>query len=296
MNSFLKSFIRILVVFAIVVGFVEFTLGTGQGFVSLSNSMVMLFLLFVLLVLIAFEIVIHAVERMLLYNLSEEKRKAYLDNKKAKSFSRKCTLLLKRFFGSRESKSENEIIIDHNYDGIKELDNALPPWWIYSFYISIIFAAVYLLRYHVFDGPNPIQELEMANIKAEKDIALYRETAKDFVNAETAEVLTDPADLNQGKNIFTSNCVACHLADGGGSIGPNLTDNYWINGGGSINNIFEVISEGGRDGKGMIAWNTLLKPSEIAQVSSYVYTLIGTTPATPKDAEGELWIPDSVEQ
>ena len=109
-------------------------------------------------------------------------------------------------------------------------------------------------------------------------------------------MLTDASDLTSGKKIFSERCVACHKADGGGGIGPNLTDDYWILGGG-IKNIFKTISEGGRDGKGMIAWKQDLKPLEIAQVASYVMSLKGTTPAAPKAPEGDFWTsPDTEEK
>lgn len=98
--------------------------------------------------------------------------------------------------------------------------------------------------------------------------------------------------MSAGKAIWEANCAVCHLADGGGSIGPNMTDEYWILGGG-IKNVFSTISEGGRDGKGMIAWKQQLKPLEMAQVASYVLTLQGTTPVNPKAPEGEVWIDKS---
>jgi len=105
-------------------------------------------------------------------------------------------------------------------------------------------------------------------------------------------LLTEASDLSAGKIIFELNCVACHMADGGGGIGPNLTDENWILGGG-IKNVFKVISEGGRDGKGMIAWRQSLKASEIAQVSSYLLQFQGTTPANPKAPEGDIWVDEN---
>jgi len=108
-----------------------------------------------------------------------------------------------------------------------------------------------------------------------------------LLTAENVEQLTDAASLESGKAIFQTNCIACHMADGGGGIGPNLTDNYWILGAG-IKNVYQTISEGGRSGKGMIPWKTTLSPEEMQQVASYVLSLQGTTPANPKDPEGEL--------
>jgi cytochrome c oxidase cbb3-type subunit 3 len=197
-----------------------------------------------------------------------------------------------KLLGSKPIEEEGEIILDHNYDGIKELDNNLPPWWIYSFYISIIFAAVYLLRFHVFDGQNQIDELETEIADARIAIEQYKKTAKNLVDINTVAQLTEAADLSAGKTIFETNCVACHMVDGGGGIGPNLTDEYWILGS-DIKSVFKTISEGGRSGKGMISWKSQLKPLEMAQVASYVLTFQGTTPANPKAPEGDIWESES---
>jgi len=194
----------------------------------------------------------------------------------------------KKLLGSKPIEQEHEIILDHNYDGIRELDNNLPPWWIYSFYISIIFAVIYLTRYHVLGADNQDTELKKEYAAADISIAAYKKTAKDLVDFENVTLLTNQSDINAGKEIYQSNCVACHKADGGGGIGPNLTDKHWILGGG-IKNVFKTISEGGRDGKGMVSWKSSFKPSQIAQVSSYVLSLQGTTPAAPKEPQGDLW-------
>lgn len=196
--------------------------------------------------------------------------------------------LMKKWTKSKAIENEEEIILDHNYDGIKELDNSLPPWWVYMFYATILFAVVYLVRFHVFDGDNQIVEYDKAVAEAKASLDKYKETATDLIDASNVTLLTDAKDLSRGKAVYNLNCVACHLADGGGSIGPNLVDEYWILGGG-IKNIYKTIAEGGRDGKGMIAWDKTLKPEDIAKVSSYIISLQGTTPAAPKKAEGELW-------
>src|SRR5690606_32050917 len=194
----------------------------------------------------------------------------------------------KKLLGSKPLEKESEIILEHSYDGIQELDNNLPPWWLYGFYMSIILAAVYLLKYHVFNGDNQYDEYETELAEAKEAIEAYKKTAKDLVDANTVTLLTDAADLSIGKTVFETNCVACHMADGGGGIGPNLADPYWILGG-DIKSVFNTVSEGGRSGKGMIAWKQQLKPLEMAQVSSYVLSFQGTTPASPKDPEGDLW-------
>ncbi len=199
--------------------------------------------------------------------------------------------MYKKLAGGKSIEEEHEIILDHNYDGIRELDNDLPPWWKYSFYISIVFAVVYIIRFAVLKDYTQIDELNTEYKQAEIAIAEYKKTATDLIDFNSVELLTETADLNKGKTIFESNCVACHKADGGGGIGPNLTDNHWILGGG-IKNVFHTITEGGRDGKGMIAWKTSLKPGEIARVASYVISLQGTTPATPKEAQGDIVWPE----
>lgn len=196
--------------------------------------------------------------------------------------------LMRKLTKTKPIEEEEDILMDHAYDGIRELDNDLPPWWLYGFYITILFAAIYLSYYHIFDGDTQKVEFEKELAQAEKDIEEYKKTAKGLIDASTVELMTEQSDLDAGKRIYEVNCMVCHLADGGGSIGPNFTDDYWILGGG-ISNVFNTVSEGGRDGKGMIAWKNSLSPEEIAQVSSYVLSFQGTTPAVGKDPEGEIW-------
>lgn len=245
--------------------------------------------------MIAIEICVAALKRILYLSLDDEAQKRYNENltvEKENKF-RGIKKVYKKLLGSKPLEEEHEIILDHNYDGIKELDNTLPPWWVYGFYITILFAAIYLARFHVFGDYTQDQEYEMEVAVAKAEIEEWKKTAKDLVDVNTVTLLTEAEDLNAGKTIFSERCVACHKTDGGGGIGPNLTDKYWILGGG-IKNVFNTISEGGRDGKGMVSWKTELKPSERAQVASYVLSLQGTTPAEPKEAEGEIWIdPDA---
>jgi cytochrome c oxidase cbb3-type subunit 3 len=203
--------------------------------------------------------------------------------------------LLKSWTKSKAIEEEQEIILDHNYDGIKELDNALPPWWVYMFYATIVFAVVYLVRFQVMDGDTPAMEYEKAVAQARLEINKFKSTAPDLITAENVILLTDDSDLKRGRAIFNINCASCHLTDGGGSIGPNLTDEYWILGGG-IKNVFTTISNGGRSGKGMIAWNKTLKPADMAKVSSYVLSLQGTTPAKAKEAQGEKWVEEAANE
>ncbi|MBG7613432.1 c-type cytochrome [Polaribacter sp. BAL334] len=196
---------------------------------------------------------------------------------------------LKSWTKAKDIEEEHEIVLDHNYDGIKELDNSLPPWWVYMFYATIIFGVVYLIRFHVLGADNQAVEYEKAVAEARAEVEKFKATSPNVFDIENVTLLTADADLKRGKAVFNLNCASCHLADGGGQIGPNLTDEYWILGGG-IKNVFNTVYNGGRDGKGMIAWNKTLKPEDIAKVASYVLSLQGTTPDVAKAAEGEIWV------
>ncbi|WP_319800078.1 cbb3-type cytochrome c oxidase N-terminal domain-containing protein [Flavobacterium sp. N1718] len=193
---------------------------------------------------------------------------------------------------SRPISEESELLLNHDYDGIQELDNRLPPWWLYLFYLTIIGGAVYLVRFHVIGTDEPELELRKEIAEAKMAIEAYKKTAPDQMTEEKVTLLTDATSLAAGKAIFTANCVACHRADAGGQIGPNLTDEYWLLGGG-IKNVFHTVTNGGRDGKGMIAWKATLKPTQIQQVASYVLSLQGSKPQNPKAPDGEIWKDDA---
>ena len=294
MRHLIPSYIRVPVIFFIIFGIVEYFIDSGEKPAFIEYPIVMLFLFLVLLILIAIEAIIGALENVMLFKLDEKGKEKFLAEKEKRFQFTWLKNTYKKLLGSKPIEEEGEIVLDHNYDGIKELDNSLPPWWVYSFYISIIFAVVYLARYHVFDGATQIDELETELAEAKISIEEYKRTAKDLVDYNTVTLLTEASDLSAGKSIFETTCVACHMADGGGGIGPNLTDENWILGGG-IKNVFKTISEGGRDGKGMIAWKQILKPVEMAQVASYLLQFQGTTPAKPKAAEGDVWVDDTQE-
>ncbi|WP_299255433.1 cbb3-type cytochrome c oxidase N-terminal domain-containing protein [uncultured Aquimarina sp.] len=290
------SYIRVIAFLLITYFLIEWAVDSGEESAFIAVPITWAVLGIVLLFAIAIEICVEALRSVLFKSLKPEAQERYVlteDAKKEKQFRWiKATYL--KLVDSTPVAEEEEIILDHNYDGIKELDNNLPPWWVYGFYASILFGVIYLVRFHVFNDYNQTEEYETEVAEALVAIEAYKKTAKDLVDINTVVLLTDAADIAAGKAIFTTNCVACHKADGGGGIGPNLTDPNWILGGG-IKNVFRTISEGGRDGKGMVAWKQTLKPAEMAQVASYVITLGGTTAAEPKEAQGEIWIdPDAV--
>ena len=288
--------IKIPLIFFLIFGLTEFFVDSGEMPAFIKYPMVQVFLVFILFLLIAIAVITRAIENVMFQTLSKEGQERYLAAKN-KTFEWKWgQRIYQKMLGSKPIEKEGEIILDHNYDGIRELDNNLPPWWVYLFYASIVFAVVYMARFHVFNDYDQDQEYEQEVAAAQLEIEEYKKNAKDLVDANTVELLTDAGDLKAGQTIFESNCVACHMIDGGGGIGPNLTDQNWILGGG-IKNVFHTISEGGRDGKGMIAWKQNLKPAEIAQVASYVLSFEGTTPANPKAPEGDVWVdPNAPEQ
>jgi cytochrome c oxidase cbb3-type subunit III len=185
-------------------------------------------------------------------------------------------------------EKEEEITLEHDFDGIKELDNRIPPWFTYLFYLTIIFAAWYMIDYHVL-GTSKLSaeeyEEEMAIAAAHKE-ALIKSGV--FITEETVTLLMDTETLNAGRMIYNNNCVTCHGPEGGGMVGPNLTDNYWIHGG-SIQDVFRIIKYGVPE-KGMIPWQQQLNPKQIQDVSNYVVSLRGTNPSNAKQPEGEKFI------
>ena len=255
--------------------------------------MISVFLVVFLFLLIAIEVVVAAVDNVTYHLLTDEQRKQLEEANEIKITDSKLFQKIKKWF-VKESPIEQEadIMLNHDYDGIKELDNDLPPWWTKLFYACIVFAFIYLAKYHIFGHDNQAKEFETEMAEAKLAVEEYKKTAKDLIDAETVTLLTDAGDIAAGKTIFETNCVACHRPDAGGAIGPNLTDDHWILGGG-IKNVFHTITEGGRDGKGMVAWKGTLKPSEIQQVASYVLSLQGSNPKDPKPAEGEIWVEEN---
>ncbi|MFM1929223.1 MAG: hypothetical protein RL387_551 [Bacteroidota bacterium] len=184
-------------------------------------------------------------------------------------------------------EQEADIMLDHDYDGIKELDNALPPWWKYGFYITIVVAVFYILKFEVWKtGQDQIQEYTTEMAEAKLQTEAYLAEMKENVD-EKSVVMSDAAGINAGKELFAKTCVACHMSNGEGGVGPNLTDDYWIHGG-SINDVFKTIKYGYPD-KGMQAWSSTYSPVQIQQLSSYIKSLKGTNPPNAKAPQGDLY-------
>jgi cytochrome c oxidase cbb3-type subunit 3 len=183
---------------------------------------------------------------------------------------------------------EKSILLDHDYDGIKELNHPLPSWWITIFYLTIAFAAVYYI-YYTFLGAQTIEEAYRADISEieEAKAAYLKEQGGFDLDSYNAYVITEKA-MKVGKKTYKRKCKACHGKDGGGGIGPNLADKYWINGNGSVETVYDVIYHGVEE-KGMQAWGTTLSDNKMMAVVKYVMDFQGTNPEGPKEAQGELY-------
>jgi len=197
--------------------------------------------------------------------------------------------LWERMQGTVPIAQEKEILFEHEYDGIRELDNSLPPWWLWMFYISIVIAGIYLYVYHISgSGLSSKEQYEVQMATAQKEIDDYLSRQADAVNEKNVVTLTDSKALTEGAEIFKSLCAVCHGSSGEGGVGPNMTDAYWIHGG-DIKDLYKTILYGVPE-KGMISWSSQLRPSDIQKVSSYILTLQGTTPPNPKAPQGDLWV------
>ncbi|HRO38649.1 MAG TPA: cbb3-type cytochrome c oxidase N-terminal domain-containing protein [Flavobacteriales bacterium] len=194
---------------------------------------------------------------------------------------------------NRQVKIEEEksIELDHDYDGIKELDNVLPPWWVWLFYGTIAWGVLYIVNVHVIKiWPGSTEEYRQEMAQAQVDIAAYQATQTNSVDENNVTATDDPTVIAEGRKIYEANCVACHGADASGSefsVGPNLTDPYWLHGGG-IKNVFKTIKYGVPE-KGMIAWKAQLQPAEIRATACYILAQQGKGGATQKAPQGDLW-------
>jgi cytochrome c oxidase cbb3-type subunit III len=185
----------------------------------------------------------------------------------------------------KDELTGDKLISGHEYDGIKELDNKLPKWWLWLFYITIIFSIIYFTRLHLIQTADKQDEAYAKEVEAA--VIQYKAARPaSTLNASNVTLLTDPTSLTAGKMIFDKSCVVCHLALAQGLVGPNLTDEYWIHGC-KIGDLFNLITTGVPD-KGMISWKDQLTPEQIQQVASFILSLKGSNPPNPKAPQGEI--------
>jgi cytochrome c oxidase cbb3-type subunit 3 len=294
MKKLFPSYVRVPVIFAIVMIAMEYFIDSGDQPAFIKYPMLSLFLAVFLFLLVAIEIVVSAVDKVT-YHLLTDDQKKQLEEAQSIPFteSKFYQGIMNKFTRSKDIEQESDILLDHDYDGIRELDNVLPPWWVNLFYATIIFGLVYIVRFHVVNDYTQAQEFDqevaLANIEIEKNKAA---NPVEEVTVYKVTLLTDAESLAKGKEIFTNACAACHKADGGGTVGPNLADEFWINGGG-IKNVFKLIAEGSKNNPTMVAWAKTLGTKEVQKVASYVLSLQGTKPAGAKPAEGEKWVDEA---
>jgi cytochrome c oxidase cbb3-type subunit 3 len=183
-------------------------------------------------------------------------------------------------------EDEKNLSLNHSYDGIDELSNPIPRWFNMLFYGTIFFAVVYLFYYH-FLGTGKLQDDEYKQeiVVAEQAKEEYLKKTAGLIDENNVKEAKEASVLEAGKTVFIQNCVPCHGDKGQGTVGPNLTDEYWIHGG-KINSIFKTIKYGVPE-KGMISWEKQLSPKQIADVSNFILSLKGTNPPGAKAPQGD---------
>ena len=251
--------------------------GIGQAFFS--SYSIYFYSIIIIIELVAILVLYRTLMTLIGVKLSSESKKAE-------------PTIFEKMNATVPIERENDLDLAHDYDGIRELDNNIPPWWLYGFYASMIFAVFYLWRYHVaYSAPLQIEELnqQIAEANAQQESRLKSST--DNVDENTVKML-DAKGITAGADLYSKNCVACHGDKGQGLVGPNLTDDYWLHGG-SMKDIFKTIKYGWPD-KGMQSWKGNFSPSQMEEIASYVKSLKGTNPAGAKEKQGELFIEEPI--
>ncbi len=248
---------------------------------------------YLLLTVIVFELIVLAVLGLRsigymkgLHMTEEELKKDYESN----SFSS----LWDKINSFRPMEDEAAIDTGHSYDGIRELDNVTPPWFTTAFLFTIVFAGVYLWRYHVAQAaPLQIEEFNKEMAEAKKERELFLKDQSNNID-ESSVVMMGQADIDAGKELFGTTCKPCHADHGGsmvGGVGPNLTDEYWLHGG-SIVDVFKSIKYGWPE-KGMISWKEQYTPKQMSQLTSFIMSIKGTNPPGAKEPQGEKYVEQS---
>jgi cytochrome c oxidase cbb3-type subunit III len=242
-----------------------------------------------LIFIIGMLIIVMLVVAIVLFNISLALKKMLptkveIDSEFQKAMDERT--IWQKLAGLRPIKYEQSMMMDHAYDGILEINNPIPGWFMTLFYGTIIIGVVYLFAYHVVgDGQTMITEYAEQMAEGEAVKKAFIEKFAKSINENNVTVLKDSKAIEDGKKLYVQNCVACHAADGGGGVGPNLTDEFWLHGG-NVKSVYHTISEGVAE-KGMISWKKSLNPLQIQQITSYIFTLKGTKPAKPKEPQGE---------
>ena len=235
---------------------------------ALSATFVTLLIVFIILVAVTFGLINQAMPKKVI--TPEEEKEPF------------WAWFWLKFNAAVPKGKEKDILLDHDYDGIHELDNDLPPWWKYGFYLSILSGVIYFFYYHggTEEHTVSVREYLAETEQAEVQKQAYLAKMENLIDENSVEALTDIGDVAAGQKTYMANCLACHGKEGEGGVGPNLTDKYWIHGG-SIQDIFKTIKYGVPE-KGMLSWKEKLTPKQMQELSSFIMTLQGTTPADRK--------------
>lgn len=262
---------------------------TAQGLIGLSGGMEYFLYSVIAFVVIAFTVAIYLVTLKNKYQKVADLKSGRLHQQSG--LSKWWSDLDKKVFTKAAPiEKEADVLLDHDYDGIKELDNALPPWWKWGFYFTVIVAIIYMFRFHVAKtGPTPLEEYDNEMKIAAAQMEEFKKNSKEAFD-ETTVTLADAKGISEGRKIFSGTCFPCHGANGeGNAVGPNLADEYWLHGG-SLADVFKTITRGVPD-KGMQAWSKTFSPSDIKNISSFILSLQGSKPANAKAPQGNLYQP-----
>lgn len=269
-------------------GILETQLPIDKFLVFILLGVSILLLVLVYMIWLSFQ-KIYQIELSKLGTNKEADPKTYIEIEKSKR------TFWEKFFGLNPKNLERDMILHHNYDGIEELDNPTPTWFMALFYGTIIFGVIYLFNYH-FLKLNPLQEkeyaIEMENGEKIKQAYLAEVSSK--INENNVSLLTDQASIDEGKSLFVSfNCGSCHggIGEGKQGLGPNLTDEYWLHGG-KPENVFKTIKYG-VPSKGMIAWESKMNPLQMQKLTSYILSLQGSNPPNAREPQGEKMTTES---
>jgi len=202
--------------------------------------------------------------------------------------------VINKLLSLKPLSEEKSLIIEHDYDGIQELDNPTPAWFMGLFYASITFAVVYMFSYHVFGiGQLQDEEYKTEMVVAAKKKEAYLAKAANRVDENTVKLSTEAAVISSGQAVFKQSCAPCHGNKGQGVVGPNLTDDFWLHGG-KVKDVFKTIKYG-VTAKGMPNWEKQLSPKQISDVANYIKSIHGTNPPGAKEAQGNKEVDDETE-
>ncbi|ACY40422.1 cbb3-type cytochrome c oxidase ccoP subunit III [Blattabacterium sp. (Blattella germanica) str. Bge] len=286
MRSRIPSFIMIPSFLSIIIFMFYVFFRSYNHIYYLVHPITISFLIVTTILLWILEFVNSLIFRKKLQSIEEKERIKIFEENEGNYFYR----LYKFIFHDPKKMNDGVKKIDHGFDGIIELDNRLPMWWIHLFYMTIIFSAIYFFSYLFMDFSNPYKEYEIAYKNQLKQIEIFEKNTPQVTieNACFKENLID-----SGKTLFDENCATCHQSDGSGNIGPNLTDDYWINTKEKnlFKNIFSIIWNGSDNNPTMRAFGKSgeIKGNDIEKISSYVYFINQKSkkPLTSKAPQGK---------